>query len=99
MEQFASGRRMSTTTSLSLAEALDILAPLLEASYSYEEVLLKRVVEGDSQSGPCQVCDDNIDEGWIDSESEYSSGDDGPPFHPGCVCIEEYKESRRRIYD
>ena len=84
---------------LSLAEALDVLAPLLEANYTYEEVLLKRVVEGDSASGPCEICDGNIEEGWIDSEDEYPSGDDGPPFHPGCVCEEEYKESRRRVSD
>ncbi len=67
--------------------------------YYYEEILLKRSLTGDSASGPCEVCDDNEAEGWIDSEAVYPSGDDGPPFHPNCVCIEEYKEGRRRVYD
>ncbi len=76
------------------------LIRLLEApgSYYYEEVLQKRSLTGDSASGPCPVCDDNEAEGWIDSEDVYPSGDDAPPFHPNCVCSEEYRESRRRVY-
>ncbi len=69
------------------------------ANYHYEEILLKRSLTGDSASGPCEVCDDNEAEGWIDSEAVYPSGDDGPPFHPNCVCTEDYKEGRKRIYD
>lgn len=66
--------------------------------YYYEDVLLKRSLTGDSDSGPCEDCDGNEAEGWIDSEDVYPSGDDGPPYHPNCVCEEEYKESRRRVY-
>ncbi len=86
-----------------LTEALAILdaaIALVEKSgtYYYEEVLLKRVIEGDSASGPCEICDENVAAGWIDSEEPYPSGDDGPEFHPHCVCIEEYRESRKRVY-
>lgn len=70
-----------------------------KGEYTYEEVLKKRVTEGNSQSGPCDDCEDNIAAGWIDSEDVYPSGDDAPPFHPNCVCEEEYKESRVRVYE
>jgi hypothetical protein len=66
--------------------------------YYYDEIFLKRSLTGDSASGPCEICDENEAEGWIDSESIYPSGDDGPPFHPNCVCVEEYKVTRRRVY-
>lgn len=66
--------------------------------YYYEEVLKKRSLTGDSRSGPCDDCDDNEEAGWIDSEAIYPSGHDGPPFHPNCVCEEEYKQSRQRTY-
>jgi len=88
-----------------IAEALRIIDDLLDVQvdeakrqYYYEEILLKRVIEGASQSGPCEACDENVAAGWIDSEAVYPSGDDGPEFHPYCVCIEEYKESRKRVY-
>lgn len=68
-------------------------------SYTYEETLLKRVIEGASASGPCEDCDENVAAGWIDSEDVYPTGDDGPEFHPNCVCDEEYKISRKRVYD
>ncbi len=72
----------------------------LEAAgeYYYDTILVKRSIEGDSASGPCEICEDNQAEGWIDSEDVYPSGDDGPPFHPNCVCTEEYKEKRVRVY-
>jgi len=80
-----------------LAEAL--AAALAEANYTYETILVKRSILGDSASGPCDICDENADAGWIDSEEQYPSGDDGPPFHPNCVCEEEYREKRIRVYD
>ncbi len=79
-----------------VAEAL--LLAMREADYYYETILVKRSLTGDSASGPCEICDENEAEGWIDSESIYVSGDDGPPFHPNCVCSEEYKEKRVRVY-
>jgi len=91
-----------------VAEAIRIVEHALSAmglrldektgEYYYEETLLKRVLEGSSQSGSCETCDDNVDAGWIDSEDSYPSGDDGPPFHPNCTCEEEYKTSRERVY-
>ncbi len=92
--------------SATLAEALRIIDTALavmdarEATGEYymEETLLKRVTAGSSVAGTCEECDENIEAGWIDSEDVYPSGDDGPEFHPGCVCEEEYKESRKRVY-
>lgn len=35
---------------------------------------------------PCDECEDNADEGYIDIDDNFSSGDDGPPAHPNCRC-------------
>lgn len=82
----------------SLTSALLLAIQEARGEYVYETVLVKRSLLGDSASGPCPTCEDNEDEGWIDSEDVYPSGDDGPPFHPNCVCSEEYKEKRVRVY-
>ncbi len=79
-------------------DALLMALILAEARYTYETILQKRVLEGASASGTCELCEENVNEGWIDSEDVYPSGDDGPPFHPHCVCTEEYKEKRVRVY-
>jgi len=81
-----------------LAEALLIALTEARGEYTYDTILVKRSIEGDSASGPCEICEENQAEGWIDSEAVYPSGDDGPPFHPNCVCTEEYKEKRVRVY-
>lgn len=88
-----------------LAEKLEVLTRALEivlkearGEYTYDTILVKRSLEGASASGPCEICEENQAEGWIDSEDVYPSGDDGPPFHPNCVCAEEYKEKRVRVY-
>jgi SPP1 gp7 family putative phage head morphogenesis protein len=31
-------------------------------------------------------CDDNADQGVIDLEDDFDSGDEAPPAHPNCVC-------------
>jgi hypothetical protein len=35
---------------------------------------------------PCVVCEGNADDGAIELEAEFSSGDDAPPAHPECEC-------------
>jgi hypothetical protein len=35
---------------------------------------------------PCPICEENADEGAIDLEDEFPSGDDAPPAHPECEC-------------
>lgn len=69
-----------------------------KGEYFYDLTLVKRVTEGASASGTCEYCEDNIDAGFIDADDVYPSGDDGPPFHENCVCLEEYKEKRVRVY-
>lgn len=92
-------RAMERDESAVIEEALRIAEAMIEANYTYDEILVKRVTEGSSTSGTCEICEENIAAGWIDSEEVYPSGDDGPEFHPGCVCEEEYKTSRVRVYD
>lgn len=35
---------------------------------------------------PCSICQDNADDGIIDLDDNFSSGDDAAPFHPNCEC-------------
>lgn len=32
------------------------------------------------------ICNDNADAGVLEIDAEFPSGDDGPPYHPNCVC-------------
>lgn len=79
-------------------EALGLKLDEATGEYYYDTTLVKRVIEGASASGPCEDCDENIAAGWIDADDIYPSGHDGPEFHPNCVCEEEYKEKRVRVY-
>ena len=36
--------------------------------------------------GACDICLDNADDGAIDVDDEFSSGDDCPAAHPNCEC-------------
>ena len=35
---------------------------------------------------PCEICEANADDGAIDLDDDFSSGDDSPPAHPNCEC-------------
>jgi hypothetical protein len=35
---------------------------------------------------PCQICEDNANDGTIDLDDNFSSGDDAAPAHPNCEC-------------
>jgi hypothetical protein len=35
---------------------------------------------------PCEICEGNADDGDIDLDDDFSSGDDAPPAHPNCEC-------------
>lgn len=35
---------------------------------------------------PCPICEPNGDDGWIDIDDVFSSGDDRPTAHPTCRC-------------
>ena len=41
---------------------------------------------------PClEICQPNIDQGFIDIDEDFESGDDGPPGHVGCYCSVSYE--------
>lgn len=44
-----------------------------------------------AQPDACDECAPNADEGWIDSEAPFGSGDFEPPVHPNCRCSIEYQ--------
>jgi hypothetical protein len=35
---------------------------------------------------PCPICEENEDQGPIDLDEDFASGDDAPPAHPNCKC-------------
>jgi len=35
----------------------------------------------------CEICLGNADDGDIEVDAEFSSGDDAPPAHPNCECV------------
>lgn len=35
---------------------------------------------------PCPICEANAEQGPIDLDEEFESGDDAPPAHPNCLC-------------
>lgn len=43
------------------------------------------ITSGDHDSD--DECDEAEDAGVIDLDDDFPSGDDGPPFHPGCNCL------------
>jgi hypothetical protein len=40
-----------------------------------------------SNDGCCDDCQGNADDGPIDIDDDFSSGDDSPPGHPNCQCV------------
>lgn len=87
---------MSPSALVALAAA-GLLLRLLEkrGEYTYDEVSQKRSI---AEPDCCEICQDCEDEGWIDQDAVFSSGDDEPPFHPNCKCDVEYKDRRVRNY-
>jgi hypothetical protein len=37
-------------------------------------------------SDPCDLCQENVDQGWIGVDESFNSDDDAPPGHPNCIC-------------
>ena len=49
----------------------------------------------ETESGnPCEVCLANVDDGWIDIDDTFSSGDDAPTAHVNCMCDLNYRGTR-----
>jgi hypothetical protein len=49
----------------------------------------------ETESGnPCEVCLGNVDDGWIDIDDTFSSGDVTATAHPGCMCALNYRGTR-----
>jgi SPP1 gp7 family putative phage head morphogenesis protein len=66
-------------------------------AHEYSQALTRQKIRNDGwiiqkswmitdDSRVCEICQDNADEGWIDDEDEYPSGDLYPPAHPACRC-------------
>ena len=47
----------------------------------------------DPDGEACPECQANADQGWIDIDDDFESGDDAPTAHPGCDCGCDYRKS------
>lgn len=48
----------------------------------------------ETESGnPCDECEDNEGQGWIDIDEDFQSGDDAPTAHPRCMCVLNFRTS------
>ena len=47
----------------------------------------------DTDGGACEICQANADQGWIDMDEDFSSGDDAPTAHPNCDCSLSFRKS------
>jgi phosphohistidine phosphatase SixA len=73
---------------MQFATALEALAAGDESKIDVEMHQKQWVTDAD----PCEDCEDNADEGWIDADDEFPSGDDEPPAHPNCHCSLDVRE-------
>ena len=58
------------------------------ASYQSAKAIginVKKAWEPDDEA--CPICLANADQGAIDLDDEFDSGDDAPPAHPNCECV------------
>jgi len=82
-----------------LAQALVWALEEAPGEYYYDEVTVKRWILGDGGvAGNCELCVENSEDGDIDMDDLFSSGDDEPPAHPHCTCQVEYRDTRKRVY-
>ncbi len=44
-----------------------------------------------TDADPCEVCEENAQDGWIDEDILFASGDSEPPQHPSCKCGLDYR--------
>jgi hypothetical protein len=72
-------------TEVAMANGHGALAGYKEAKAA--GVKLKKVWVCDSD--PCPICEENENQGPIDVDSEFESGDDAETAHPGCLCHTE----------
>ena len=48
----------------------------------------------ETESGnPCEICLANEDQGYIDFDEDFDSGDDAPPAHPNCQCTVNFRKT------
>jgi len=71
-----------------------------EANDAYSDARQQIAVEAgldekrwDPDGDACPECQANADQGWIDIEDSFDSGDDAPTSHPGCDCGCDYRKS------
>lgn len=71
-----------------------------EANDAYSDARQQIAVEAgldekrwDPDGDACPECQANADQGWIDIEDSFDSGDDAPTAHPGCDCGCDYRKS------
>lgn len=70
-------------TEIASANSLGALAGYEEAANDGVKIKKSWLILGDA----CEDCQANADDGVIDLDQPFSSGDDAPPAHPNCRCV------------
>lgn len=67
-----------------VGEAYEQGAKIVTAGLQQQGLVIEKqwLAEDDA----CDECGPNADDGWIDEDADFSSGDDAPLVHPGCRC-------------
>lgn len=52
----------------------------------------------ESEPDACEICSGNSDQGYIDIDETFESGDDEPPAHPNCRCSISYRRATAATY-
>ena len=76
--------RVITATEVAKANVQGALDGAREAAA--QGVVLKKVWLTSNSDNCCDDCTDNEDDGPIELDESFSSGDDAPPGHPNCQC-------------
>lgn len=88
MDAFSDKRAsLIAETEIAGAESQGALEGLRELAATTDLTIQKTWVVTDEA---CDDCQDNEDEGPIDLDDDFPSGDDAPPAHPNCRCALGY---------
>jgi Phage Mu protein F like protein len=56
-------------------------------SFRASGVVQKKSWSTSNEPSVCEICQGNADQGAIDLDEDFDSGDDAPPGHVGCECV------------
>ncbi len=81
--------RADTIATTEIASAFNAGASALAVAAKQQGVVVEKMWSAEPDA--CDICQGNADQGWIDDDEAFDSGDDAPPGHPWCRCSLELR--------